>query len=140
MAKLELYSKRDGIIQNQGGLNWGFSKGHVCTNDAYVAITNSFIRNNPNFFPPTGSTIHVIWDDQTTMICSVEGTQKVDGKLYPKQLTSANNKSIFGEYIRKRMGIPLGTKIKMSDLDAYGRRDIEISNMGNGVYKIDFSV
>lgn len=84
-------------------------------------------------------TFQVIWDDDTRMICSVEGTQEIEGKLYPKQLTSADDKSLFGEYIRGRMGIPSGKKIDMDDLDAYGRRDIDIAKEGN-VYYIDFSV
>ena len=52
MPILELYSKRDGIVQKKGGLNWGFSDGHVCIDDAYIAITTNFIKNNPGFFPP----------------------------------------------------------------------------------------
>lgn len=141
MEKLQLYSIRDGNVQNQGGLNWGFSDGHVCTNDAYVAITSSFIKKNPDFFPSSegNRTFQVIWDDGTQMICSVEGTQEIEGKLYPKQLTSADDKSLFGEYIRGRMGIPSGQKIDMSDLETYGRRDIDIAKKGN-VYYIDFSV
>lgn len=141
MAKLELYSKRNGNVQNQGGLNWGFSDGHVCTDDAYVAITHSFISKYPDFFPSTDCNrkIKVIWDDGTQMICSVEGTQEIDGKLYPKQLTSADDKSLFGEYIRGRMGLPSGKRIDMDDLDAYGRRDIEIDKTENAYY-IDFSV
>lgn len=140
MARLELYSKRDGHVQMQGGLNWGFSDGHVCKDDAYIAITKSFIKNNPNFFPAAGSIINVKWDDGKSMLCSVEGTQKVEGKIYPKQLTSAYDKSIFGEYIRLRMGLSLGTRITMDDLDSYGRRDIEIQCLENNTYEIDFSV
>lgn len=137
--KLELYSVRDGIVQKQGGLNWGLSNGHVCEDDAYVAITHSFIEKNPNFFPNSGE-IDVIWDDNTEMKCSVEGTQTVNGKVYPKQLTSANDKSKFGSYMRNRMGIPSGKQIDMNDLDNYGRRDIEIEKIGNNMYRIDFSV
>ena len=139
MLKLELYSVRDGIVQKQAGLNWGFSNGHVSRDDAYVAITHSFIKNNPDFFPNSGE-IDVIWDDNTKMKCSVEGTQTVNSTVYSKQLTSANVKSIFGSYIRKRMGIPSGTRIDMSDLDNYGRRDIGIEKIGNNLYRIDFSV
>lgn len=140
MPRLELYSKRDGCVQRQGGLNWGFSNGHVCVDDAYIAITHDFIRKNPNFFPAVGSVINVIWDDGTKMSCSVEGTQEIDDRVYPKQLTSAYDKSIFGVYIRKRMGVVSGKVITMDDLDAYGRRDIEILRVENDVYEIDFSV
>ncbi len=140
MARLELYSKRDGVVQDQAGLNWGFSNGHVCQDDAYVAITHSFIQAHPHFFPPIGSTIDVVWDDGTNMTCSVEGTQEVNGAAYPKQLTSAYDKSVFGVYMRRRMGLALGSKIRMKDLDNYGRRDIEIQSLGHNRYSIDFSV
>ena len=140
MARLDLYSKRDGNVQQQGGLNWGFSDGHVCIDDAYEAITHDFILNHPNFFPAAGSVINVIWDDQAIMLCSVEGTQKINGIIYPKQLTSAYDKSIFGAYIRNRMGIPSGKRIQMSDLDHYGRRDIEIIKLPNNTYYFDFHV
>ena len=139
MVKLELYSVRDGIVQEKAGLNWGFSDGHVCIDDAYVAITHAFIKKYPTFFPTTGE-IDVIWDDNTEMRCSVEGTQCVNDKTYSKQLTSADDKSVFGSYIRKRMGIPSGTKIEMKDLDKYGRRDIDVEKIGNNMYRIDFSV
>ena len=140
MAKMQLYSLRDGIVQRQGGVNWGFSDGHVCENDAYVAITKRFIEENPDFFPEPGSTINAVWDDGTRMVCSVEGTQYVLGKIYPKQLTSAYDKSVFGTYIRKRTGLPSGYRIKLEDLDTYGRRDIDIQYIGNNTYTIDFSV
>lgn len=140
MARLELYSRRDGIVQEQSGLNWGFSYGHVCIDDACVAITHYFIRHNKDFFPPAGSTINVIWDDGTEMECSVEGTQIIDGIKYPKQLTSARDKSIFGVYMRRRIGVPSGQRVVMGDLDAYGRRDIEIKMQGPNKYRIDFSV
>lgn len=140
MARLELYSRRDGNVQLQSGLNWGFSNGHVCIDDACIAITHSFINNNPGFFPLAGSTINVIWDDNTNMICSVEGTQIINGRTYPKQLTSAYDKSDIGVYLRRRMGIPSGQRIVMVDLDNYGRRDVEITFIGDDTYTIDFSV
>lgn len=140
MARLELYSVRDGIVPEKSGLNWGFSDGNVCIDDAYVAIRQDFITHNPGFFPLAGSVINVVWDDGTKMICSVEGTQNINETTYPKQLTSAYDKSVIGVYFRRRMGIPSGQRIVMRDLDTYGRRDIEIISLGNNTYTIDFSV
>ncbi|WP_313075346.1 restriction endonuclease PLD domain-containing protein [Lacrimispora sp.] len=140
MARLELYSRRDGIVQKQSGLNWGFSNGNVCIDDACIAITNSFIINNPGFFPLAERTINVLWDDNTEMSCSIEGTQIINETTYPKQLTSASDKSVIGVYLRRRMGIPSGQEIVMADLDNYGRRDVEIISIGNNKYTIDFSV
>ncbi|MGM9979059.1 MAG: hypothetical protein ACI33J_09700 [Clostridium sp.] len=140
MPILELYSKRDGIVQKKAGLNWGFSDGHVCIDDAYIAITTNFIKNNPDFFPPSGTTINVIWDDGTKMLCMVEGTQVIYNQIFPKQLSSAYDKSIIGLYLRKRLGIPSGTQVRMEHLNNYGRNYIEILKIGQNTYKIDFHV
>lgn len=51
MPNLELYGVRDNKVQNQSGLNWGFSSGHVNPSDAYIALTKRFILNNINFSP-----------------------------------------------------------------------------------------
>lgn len=141
MPKLELYSKRDGVVQSQGGLNWGFSDGHVCIDDAYIAITTSFIRDYPDFFPGVGDVINVIWDDGVRMECMVEGTQEIDHITYPKQLSSAWDKSEIGVYLRRRLGVASGVRVTMDDLDRYGRRYVEITRDNRmNVYYMDFSV
>ena len=138
MPMLELYSVRDGIVQAQAGLNWGLADAHVNCEDAYIALTTSFFRNNPNFFPAQGSIINVIWDDGTKMQCLLEGTQRIGGIVYPKQLSSYNDKSIIGHYIRRRIGVSPNKQIDMQDLVNYGRNYIDAS-YNNGVYYFDFS-
>lgn len=63
MPVLELYSVRDGEVPKQSGLNWCFANAHVKPEDAYIALSTEFFRNNPDFFPPQGSIINVEWDD-----------------------------------------------------------------------------
>ena len=49
MPRLELYSVRDGDVPKQSGLNWCFANAHVKPEDAYIALTTDFFKNNPGF-------------------------------------------------------------------------------------------
>jgi hypothetical protein len=70
----------------------------------------------------------------------LEGSQPVEGVIYPKQISTFPVKSELGEYIRNRIGVPLGQPVRRHHLERYGRTDIEVSLLGDGVYKFDFSV
>ena len=138
MPNLELYSVRDGIVPTQSGLNWCFADAHVNTEDAYIALTTAFFRNNPNFFPPQGTIINVEWDDGVKMSCLLEGTQIINETIYPKQISSYNDKSIIGHYLRTRLNVGPEHLITMADLTRYGRNYVEVTNLGNS-YSFDFS-
>lgn len=140
MPNLELYSVRDAIVQRQAGLNWGFSAGHVCLADAYIALTTPFFNANPNFFPIHGSIITTNWDDGTVMQCLLEGTQDISGTIYPKQISSAGDKSILGNYLRGRISVSTSHRISMSDLNNYGRDDVTVSHVSGNTYFFDFHV
>ncbi len=148
---------RDGEVQNAAGLNWGQNpKNHTTPNDAYIALRTSHIRDFPNLFPPKqmnpleidargrmqrhNDSIEIIWDDGLTMEGLLEGSQPVNDKIYPKQISSFPVKAELGEYIRNRIGVPLGQPVRKHHLERYGRVDIEVSLLGEGVYKFDFSV
>ena len=151
---------RKGLVPKKSGLNWGCSGGHVSEGDAYIRITMDMIRKYPQMFPPkkyvndivnensTGrknrenDEVELIWDDGTVMTGLLEGQSynKLDGMIYPKQLSSSPKKSILGVYLRKRLGIPLNRVITKSDLRRYGRTHIDISLLGEGLYYVDFSV
>jgi len=148
---------RDGEVQNFAGLNWGQNpNNHTTPNDAYIPIRTSHIRECPNLFQPKqmnpmlldnrgrmqrhNDSIEIIWDDGVTMEGLFEGSQPVDNIIYPKQISSFPSKSQLGEYIRERIGVPLGQPVRKHHLERYGRLDIEISLLGDGVYKFDFSV
>ncbi|MCD8181373.1 MAG: NgoFVII family restriction endonuclease [Firmicutes bacterium] len=139
MPILELYSVRDGIVPPQSGLNWCFADAHVNTEDAYIALTASFLREQPNFFPSHGNVINVVWDDGKEMKCLLEGTQSINGKIYPKQISSYNDKSEIGHYLRKRLGVDAMHVITMKDLNNYGRNYIDVTHLGNNRYSFDFS-
>lgn len=148
---------RDGEVQNFAGLNWGQNpNNHTTPNDAYIPIRTSHIRECPNLFQPKqmnpllldsrgrmqrhNDSIEIIWDDGVTMEGLFEGSQPVDNIIYPKQISSFPSKSQLGEYIRERIGVPLGQPVRKHHLERYGRLDIDISLLGDGVYKFDFSV
>jgi len=141
MPTVYLYSRRENEVQRQAGLNWRFSKGNVCTADAYIALNKDFFIENLNFFPPRRSMITVMWDDGARMTCLLEGSQEVDGIEYPKQLSTYNDKSILGVYLRTRLGVSDIHLITRNDLRNYGREDINIYyDERNNIYHFDFSV
>lgn len=140
MVKLELYSVKENRVQLQGGINWGFSEGHVCVADAYIALTKRFFENNDGFFPEQGSVITVEWDDGTIMECLLEGTQEIGGMIFPKQISTSGDKSTLGLYLRRRLGVLNTHRISMDDLNTYGRNDIDIRYISGLRYFFDFSV
>lgn len=148
---------RDGEVQNAGGLNWGQNpNNHTTPNDAYIALRTQHIRDYPHLFQPKqmnpqqtdkrgriqrhNDSIEIIWDDGVTMEGLLEGSQPVNGMIYPKQISSFPSKAELGEYIRTRIGVPLGQPVRRHHLERYGRTDIQVSLLGDGVYKFDFSV
>lgn len=148
---------RDGEVQNAAGLNWGQNpNNHTTPNDAYIALRTQHIRDYPHLFQPKqvnpqhldnrgrmqrhNDSIEIIWDDGITMEGLLEGSQPVNDMIYPKQISSFPAKAELGEYIRTRIGVPLGQPVRRHHLERYGRTDIQVSLLGDGVYKFDFSV
>lgn len=70
----------------------------------------------------------------------LEGSQTINGITYPKQISSFPTKADLGAYLRNRLGVPLGQPVRKHHLESYGRLDVEISLLGDGVYSFDFSV
>lgn len=129
MPRLELYSVRDGNVPKQSGLNWCFANAHVKPEDAYIALSTEFFRNNPDFFPPQGSIINVEWDDGIKMHCLLEGkhSKPINGVICPKQIATYNEKSELGHYLRQRLGVTASHVITMNDLNKYGRNYIDVT-------------
>jgi hypothetical protein len=147
----------NGEVQNAAGLNWGQNpRNHTTPNDAYIAIRTRHIRDFPNLFQPKqmnpletdnrgrmqrhNDSVEIIWDDGLTMEGLLEGSQPINDIIYPKQISSFPSKAQLGEYIRTRIGVPSGQPVRRHHLERYGRTDIRISLLGDGVYKFDFSV
>lgn len=155
-CSMVLYDPRTGEVPTASGLNWCHSsQGHTSIDDGYIPIRTSYIREYPELFPPKqmvatrtnggkanrqNDSIELIWDDGTIMEALLEGSQPVDGIIHPKNLSSFPSKNILGSYIRHRLGLPSGSLVTKSDLDRYGRDDIELSLLENGTYYADFSI
>lgn len=156
ICEITLIEPKSQEVQKTHGLNWGQGIGnHTNKDDACLVIRTSHIRDYPNLFPPkqakpkndiqegkahrNNDPIEIIWDDGTIMPALLEGSQPVDKVNYPKQISSFPKKSSLGKYIRKRLGLKDGTPIRKHHLLQYGRTNIELSLMGEGIYSIDFS-
>lgn len=141
MPNILLYSYKLNEVQPKGGLNWGLGNAHVNLEDAYFAVTKAFIRENPDFFPPHGSTFIARFDDGVSFTLRMEGTQVVDDETVAKNISTDGDKSILGHYLRSRLGVSPNHLITREDLRAYGREDIDVSfNASTGEYEFDFHI
>ncbi|MFA6199966.1 MAG: restriction endonuclease PLD domain-containing protein [Bacteroidales bacterium] len=145
-------------VQNNAGLNWGQNiNNHTTKNDSYIKIRVQDIKDFPQLFHPKQSSpikmdekrgrrhrhndsIEIIWDDGVCMDGLLFGNVVINGIKYPKQVTSFPHASELGNYIRDRLRIPHGCPIRRHHLNAYGRNNIGVTLLNEGVYKFDFSV
>lgn len=142
-CRLHFDSPRRPRLPSRSGLNWGNANAHVNPEDAYIPIRHGDIADHPAIFPTVNqglAIINVIWDDGTTMTCSFEGTQDFNGVIYPKQISSYDDKSVLGHYLRLRIGVSATAIITDADLDRYGRNHIDITRNDDGTFLFDFSV
>ncbi|MGL4873213.1 MAG: hypothetical protein ACRC30_00980 [Clostridium sp.] len=73
------------------------------------------------------------------MECLLEGTQSLNGTIYPKQISSLGDKSILGFYLRQRLNVSATHQITMSDLINYGGNNITGSHICGNRYRFDFN-
>ena len=153
---MTLLDPRTDETQNANGLNWGQNNAnHTNTRDSNIPIRADHIRNYPQLFPPKLSSpstttggreqrhndaIEILWDDGTIMEGLLEGNRKIDDIMHPKQISSFPNKSTMGDYLRGRLGLAPGVRVEASDLLTYGRTDINVSLISEGIYSFDFSI
>lgn len=166
VCRMPLYILEQGqeVVPAASGINWGMAKltgSHVNINDAYIRIGADLLEHYPLLFPmkqkePSSDetvarrdhrhndSIEIIWDDGTSMTGLLEGsipkTENGQRVLYPKQISTTPKKAILGQYLRQRMGIPEGRAITLADFQRYGRKTIDVSLQGEGIYYFDFSV
>lgn len=156
VCRMVLYDPKTNEVQPATGLNWGQGAGNVNPNDSCIPIRAPYIDNYPELFPPKqtdpiktdprgrvqrhNSPIELIWDDGTVMDGSLEGTYTKNNIIYPKQIASFPEKKNLGIYLRNRLGVKPGSKVTMDDLKRYGRDNVDVSLISEGVYYIDFSV
>lgn len=153
-ANIDLFSNNE--VPAKSGLNWGIANGNVTLGDAYIPLHKSTIISHPGLIPPKqgftfqkiegakksrqNDVVEFIWDDGTIMQGLLEGNNEINGLTFPKQMCSSPNKNILGKYLRKRLDVDLKHRITKEDLEHYGRTDIKVTLLGEGIYGLDFSV
>lgn len=131
-VELPLFDSRTGMPHRKAGLNWGQRPGRE-PNQTYVPIPKRVVETNPHFFPPRGCPFTLATDDG-------EFFSVVRAQDQGKAIESIPSNSILGRYFRKRMGIPLGNRVKQCHFDGYGRQTVTLTKLGEDQYHLDFSV
>ncbi|MBY0001441.1 NgoFVII family restriction endonuclease [Priestia aryabhattai] len=129
---LSLMIDRTNSIHGKSGLNWGQRDGRE-PNQAYIPVPVPFNNANPNFFPPLKQNFTLITDDEQQLICVMAQSGR-------KAIHTSKNNSIMGRYFRQRLGVPLGSKVKVQDLLNYGRTQLRIYKIDSETYFMDFGV
>jgi hypothetical protein len=125
--KLSLLT-RAGQVHERGGLNWQVDRADK--DAAYIPVSTSVQRSG--FFPVPGRAFKVRCDDGVEMMMVCQGSGG-------KQLTTPQSNQILGRYLRERMGLESGTKVKLADLKSYGRTDVIFYKKSRSFYYLDFS-
>lgn len=128
-VKLSLLA-RNGETGTRSGLNWGQREGRE-PNQAYIGLPAPIARSG--FFPLGKQHFSVVTDDNKQLILRVQ--QEND-----KAITTPMNNSLIGEYFRNRIGVANGAYVWRSDLERYGRTDVDFYKLDDEHYYMDFSV
>ncbi len=121
---------REGKVHEKAGLNWGQRKGRNL-DQAYIPVPIE--ERERNILPPLGVPFTILTDDDISMICVVAQEQG-------KAIHTTENNSIMGRYFRNRLGVEYGERVRVEDLERYGRKEVTIYKIDNETYYLDFSV
>ena len=126
-VRVSLFDKSGNV---QYGLNWGQREKRE-PNQAYIQLPVDVYRSD--FFPKKPEHFSVRTDDGQDIIFT--RAQKTDEGT---ALQTPEDNSLFGKYLRTRMGIPLGDEITKEAILKYGCKEITFFKVGNQ-YFMDFS-
>lgn len=124
---ISLLERRSGETHKRSGLNWGQREGRD-PNQAYIPLP----ARHREFFPPRGQQFTVLTDDDFTFVF-------VRAQDSGKALHTTQNNALLGEYLRTRLGVPLGEFITRQHLQDYGRTDITFIKVDDENFLMDFS-
>ncbi len=129
-----LYSRTRMQAYGDGaGVNWGRRDSRSSQDEAYVAIPADIGRGD--FFPQKNTPFTVVWDDGTSMVMrGASGTDRSG-----KDLSTLPSNSELGTYLRRRLGVPPGSRIDLKTLVEYGRTYVTASKNSTGEYFFDFN-
>lgn len=131
--------KADGSDTGYGsGINWGIRQNGTRRNPNQAYIPYNSKDKMPGFFPDRLSP-----SDKNCPIFKV--ITKDFGSFHMrmaqqgnKALHSAENNSILGEWIRKRIGAPQGGYVTKQMLELYGKTYVTFRKYADGTYLLDF--
>ena len=126
---------RNGILPVKSGLNLGQRLDNHGNqrepNQAYLSIKGS--ARKEGFLPDKKFTFTMLTDDDEVFDCTVQQ----EGR---KAVSTTDNNSILGEYIRRRLGVASGSLVTVADLERYGRTDFTLKKIDNETFFFDLSV
>ena len=126
---------RSGGIARASGLNWGQRLDNHGNqrepNQAYLSIKQD--ARKEGFLPERGFTFTMLTDDGQSLDCTVQQ----DGR---KGVTTTENNSILGRYIRNRLNLNDGDFVIAVDLVRYGRTDFTLTKIDDETFLFDMSV
>lgn len=128
-VKLSLLTKRTRETHKKAGLNWGQRQERNNKDEAYIPVPQKIAKSG--FFPEQNKYFTVHTDDNINF-------EMLRVQQGGKALHTPNN-AFIGKYFRKRMGVASGEFVKTTDLDEYGRKDVEFTKIDDGIYFMDFS-
>lgn len=131
--------KADGSETGYGsGINWGIRQNGTRRNPNQAYIPYNAKDRSPGFFPDRLSP-----SDENCPIFKV--ITKDFGSFHMrmaqqgnKALHSAENNSILGEWIRKKIGAPPGGYVTKQMLELYGKTYVTFRKYADGTYLLDF--
>lgn len=131
--------KADGSDTGYGsGINWGIRPNGTRRNPNQAYIPYNTQDRRPGFFPdrinpddPNCPIFRVITRDFGSfhMRMAQQGN---------KALQSAESNAILGEWIRRRLNVPMGGYVTKQMLELYGRTDVTFRKYADGTYLLDF--
>jgi len=128
-AELSILSREGTVHGPGGGLNWGL-RGSRNPNEAYIPVpAQSECRR---YLPPKGTHFTVWTDDGEYMTLARGGDNG-------KNLTTPQNNSILGRYLRRRLGVQPGEQVRDEHVRAYGRSTLSFHQLRDDLYRMDFS-
>ena len=129
-VSLTLVVQNTGDVHLKSGLNWGQRPGRD-RNQAYIPIPSTIYKDKADFFPEIGHRF-VLHTDDDQVIIAVRAQER------GKAIHSADDNAELGRYFRNRLNVPSGAPIRRSDLDRYGRTDVEIAKIDESTYTLNF--
>lgn len=124
---------RDGDVGFGSGINWGHRRNGTPRelNQAYIPLPSDIAHSD--FFPLEKRHFSVLTDDNRQLILRVEQQNN-------KAITTPQNNSLLGEYIRGRIGVANGVFITKQNLLDYGRTNITFYKLDDEQFFMDFAV